>query len=209
MGGDVEDEDFLEPGGRFHLHQPPTATGQALQHVGPDQHALVLEGRLEEHRRGVRLDDPSCLLECFRDVQVVVRDEVSARETLAGDLPHFVAGVEDGLETVVNRRRQLACVGVVPEPPVTLHPGDVARLRETMRVHGAIQCSAPACTINGRKHPLKPSRNHLLTPEASLPSRPGTQQIQPSAASTASTFSSVSAVSTIASVTTVSFAFET
>ena len=157
---------------------------------------------------GVRLDDPSCLLECFRDVQVVVRDEVSARETLAGDFPHFVAGVEDGLETVVNRRRQLACVGVVPEPPMALHPGDVARLRETMRVHGAVQCSAPACTINGRKHPLNPSRNHLLTPEA-LPSRPGTRQIQPSAASTASTFSSASAVSTIARVTTASFACET
>ena len=129
--------------------QPPTATGQALQHVGPDQRALVLEGRLEEHRRGVRSDDPSCLLECFRDVQVVVRDEVSARETLAGDFPHFVAGVEDGLETVVNRRRQPARVSVVPEPPMALHTGDVTRFREAMRVHGAIQCSVPACMING------------------------------------------------------------
>ena len=57
--------------------------------------------------------------------------------------------------------------GDSPEPLLLKLELTVARLREAMRVYGAIQCSAPACTINGRKHLPSPSRNHLLTPEAS------------------------------------------
>ena len=61
---------------------------------------------------------------------IVLRDEVSAGVTTAGDLADFVPGIEDRLKSVVDIRGKVGGMGVVPEPQVALVAGQVARLRE-------------------------------------------------------------------------------
>ena len=153
LDGGIEDEDVLEPGCRFDFRQAPAAAGQALDDIGADQDAPMPERRLEQGRRGSGLQHPARFLERLPDMAVIVRHEMAAANAPARQFPDLVPGLEDRLERLIGRRRQIAPIAVVPEPQMALRSGNVAGLGEGgFPRHSAFYVlrgsSSPACLVH-------------------------------------------------------------
>ena len=85
----------------------------------------MLEGGFEHRGCGARLDDLTRLLQRLRNVPVIVSDEVTTWKAPARYLADLVAGLEYRLKGLAGRGREVALMGVVPEPQVALRSGDV------------------------------------------------------------------------------------
>ena len=105
---------------RLDFNQAPAAGGQALEHVGAHKHPLVLERRLEQRGRGARPDNLARLRQGLRNMVVIVRDTMVTGVAPARDFADLVPGIENRLEDIVGRARELAFAGFVPEPQVAL-----------------------------------------------------------------------------------------
>ena len=85
----------------------------------------MLERRLEQCGRRARADDLARLGQGLRDMAVIVRDTMATGIAPARDLADLVPGIENCLQGIVGRARELALVAFVPEPQVALGPGNV------------------------------------------------------------------------------------
>lgn len=128
LDGGIAHEDVLQPGRRFHLDQAPAPSGKPLDHVGADQHSLVLECRLKECRRGSRIDDAARFLKRLGDMPVIVTDLMAARIEPARRSADLVTGIEHCLQGFVRLRPEIGPVGLVPETQMALSSGNESRL---------------------------------------------------------------------------------
>ena len=76
----------------------------------------MLERGLEERRRASRLDDTARFVERLRDTPVIMADGMPAGIEPARRLADLMPGVEYGLQDVVGLGREIAPMGLVPEP---------------------------------------------------------------------------------------------
>ena len=108
----------------------PAAAGKALDDVCTHQDSTMFESRFEEGGRCPRVDDLARFRQCFRDMPMVVSDEMTAWISLARQLTDLVPGVENCLKRFVGRRCEVTFVTVIPEPQMALRPGNITGLGE-------------------------------------------------------------------------------
>ena len=134
LHGDIGDVLGLHAYAGLHLVEVPLGRPDPNEDVGAHEHAAVLDGRLEDRRRGVGQQAASHL-ERLRGPGVVLGDQDTAREPLASEGADRMPRVEDVLLRLGDRIGQLRRVGLEPQRPAALQPGLEPRLGQPARHH--------------------------------------------------------------------------
>ena len=95
----------------------------------------MFESCFEEGGRCPRVDDLARFRQRFRDMPMIVPDEMTTGVSPARQLTDLVPGVKNCLKHIIGRRCEVTFVAVVPEPKMALPPGNITGFGEFGFVH--------------------------------------------------------------------------
>ena len=82
--------------------------------------SLMPECRFEQRGVRCRFQHDACFFERLSNMAMVMRNEVPARKSLAGQLADLVPSIEDSLQSIVRLRGEVPRAGFIPEPQMAL-----------------------------------------------------------------------------------------